>query len=52
METLGHVTMTLHTYAHVLGTTLRAAADQVDDALDLDDSDEGSEDVVESGTND
>ncbi|MEU6650323.1 DUF4232 domain-containing protein [Streptomyces sp. NPDC046900] len=47
-----HVTMTLDAHAHVLGTTLRAAADQVDDALGLDDSDEGSEDVVEPGTDD
>ncbi|MGI5138694.1 MULTISPECIES: hypothetical protein [unclassified Streptomyces] len=44
--------MTLDTHAHVLGTTLRVAADQVDDALGLDDSDEGSEDVVEPGTDD
>ncbi|MFE2018004.1 hypothetical protein ACFW9O_08110 [Streptomyces sp. NPDC059499] len=31
----GHstITMTLDTYAHVMGTTLRAAADQMDDAL-------------------
>ncbi|MFD7429073.1 tyrosine-type recombinase/integrase [Streptomyces sp. NPDC059818] len=35
METLGHstITMTLDTYAHVMGTTLRAAADRMDDAL-------------------
>lgn len=34
METLGHstITMTLDTYAHVMGTTLRAAADRMDDA--------------------
>ncbi len=34
METLGHstITMTLDTYAHVMGTTLRAAADQMDEA--------------------
>ncbi|MER7965315.1 tyrosine-type recombinase/integrase [Streptomyces ardesiacus] len=39
METLGHstITMTLDTYAHVMGTTLRAAADRMDDALGLDD---------------
>ncbi|TWV45606.1 site-specific integrase [Streptomyces misionensis] len=38
METLGHstITMTLDTYAHVMGTTLRAAADRMDDALGLD----------------
>ncbi|GAA4797022.1 tyrosine-type recombinase/integrase [Streptomyces sanyensis] len=37
METLGHstITMTLDTYAHVMGTTLRAAADRMDDALGL-----------------
>ncbi|MEY2245174.1 site-specific integrase [Streptomyces sp. BF23-18] len=35
METLGHstITMTLDTYAHVMSTTLRAAADRMDDAL-------------------
>ncbi|MFE9310362.1 tyrosine-type recombinase/integrase [Streptomyces sp. NPDC088353] len=35
METLGHstITMTLDTYAHVMGTTLRAAADRMDDML-------------------
>lgn len=35
METLGHstITMTLDTYAHVMQTTLRAAADRMDDAL-------------------
>lgn len=40
METLGHstITMTLDTYAHVMGTTLRAAADRMDDALGLDDA--------------
>ncbi|MGP3687406.1 tyrosine-type recombinase/integrase [Streptomyces sp. IBSNAI002] len=40
METLGHstITMTLDTYAHVMQTTLRAAADRMDDALGLDDS--------------
>ncbi|MFJ4486538.1 tyrosine-type recombinase/integrase [Streptomyces longwoodensis] len=39
METLGHstITMTLDTYAHVMGTTLRAAAEQMDEALGLDD---------------
>ncbi|WP_405890331.1 site-specific integrase [Streptomyces sp. NBC_00133] len=44
METLGHstITMTLDTYAHVMGTTLRAAADRMDDALRLDESDEGA----------
>ncbi|GAA4984505.1 hypothetical protein GCM10023257_24360 [Streptomyces hyderabadensis] len=45
METLGHctITMTLDTYAHVMDTTLRAAAERMDDALNLDDHDEGSE---------
>ncbi|MEU2990886.1 site-specific integrase [Streptomyces griseoincarnatus] len=45
METLGHstITMTLDTYAHVMGTTLRAAADRMDDALGLDD-DQGDAD--------
>ncbi|MFE5793538.1 tyrosine-type recombinase/integrase [Streptomyces sp. NPDC056503] len=39
METLGHgtITMTLDTYAHVMQTTLRAAADRMDDALGPDD---------------
>ncbi|MFB7593180.1 tyrosine-type recombinase/integrase [Streptomyces sp. NPDC056160] len=43
METLGHskITMTLDTYAHVRGTTLRGAADRMDDALGPDE-DEGS----------
>lgn len=42
METLGHstITMTLDTYAHVMGTTLRAAADRMDDALGLDDDED------------
>ncbi|MER7055269.1 tyrosine-type recombinase/integrase [Streptomyces sp. NPDC000351] len=41
METLGHstITMTLDTYAHVMDTTLRAAADRMDDALGPDDND-------------
>ncbi|MEU6577726.1 tyrosine-type recombinase/integrase [Streptomyces sp. NPDC046805] len=45
METLGHgtITMTLDTYAHVMGTTLQAAADRIDDALRLDEPDEKSE---------
>ncbi|MFJ2397622.1 tyrosine-type recombinase/integrase [Streptomyces sp. NPDC087843] len=35
METLGHstITMTLDTYAHVMDTTLRAAAERMDSAL-------------------
>lgn len=35
METLGHstITMTLDTYTHVMQTTLKAAADRMDDAL-------------------
>ena len=46
METLGHstITMTLDTYAHVMGTTLRAAADQMDDALGLDDDESDPKD--------
>lgn len=42
METLGHstITMTLDTYAHVMSTTLKAAADRMDDALGLDESEE------------
>lgn len=42
METLGHstITMTLDTCAHVMDTTLRAAADRMDDALGPDDNDE------------
>ncbi|MER6733614.1 tyrosine-type recombinase/integrase [Streptomyces puniciscabiei] len=44
METLGHstITMTLDTYAHVMSTTLKAAADRMDDALGLDDPGEES----------
>jgi integrase len=40
-ETLGHstITMTLDTYAHVMGKALRAAADRMDDVLGPDDSD-------------
>jgi integrase len=45
METLGHstITMTLDTYAHVMDTTLRAAAERMDDALNLDYPDEEPE---------
>ncbi|WP_329118281.1 site-specific integrase [Streptomyces sp. NBC_01353] len=46
METLGHstITMTLDTYAHVMQTTLKAAADRMDDALGRDESgEEGGE---------
>ncbi|MCW8219531.1 tyrosine-type recombinase/integrase [Streptomyces griseolus] len=48
METLGHstITMTLDTYAHVMDTTLRAAAERMDDALNLDDLDDGPEEEV------
>ncbi|MFF7544188.1 hypothetical protein ACFZCU_11230 [Streptomyces canus] len=35
--------MTLDTYAHVMDTTLRAAADQMDDELNLDEPDENSQ---------
>ncbi|MFJ3654770.1 tyrosine-type recombinase/integrase [Streptomyces nigra] len=54
METLGHstITMTLDTYAHVMDTTLRAAADRMDDALNLDEPDEKSEAVAEPDTGD
>ncbi|MGJ7415766.1 tyrosine-type recombinase/integrase [Streptomyces cinereoruber] len=49
METLGHstITMTLDTYAHVMQTTLRAAADRMDDALGGDDADVEEGDVPE-----
>ncbi|MFF4228691.1 tyrosine-type recombinase/integrase [Streptomyces sp. NPDC001820] len=42
METLGHSTiaMTLDTYAHVMQTTLRAAAIRMDDALGMEDPEE------------
>lgn len=45
METLGHstITMTLDTYAHVMDTTLRAAADRMDDALGVDEGEEGDD---------
>lgn len=44
METLGHstITMTLDIYAHVMDSTLKAAADRMDDALGLDDGHEGA----------
>lgn len=43
METLGHstITMTLDTYAHVMETTLKAAAVCMDDALGWDDREGG-----------
>ncbi|WP_329173360.1 hypothetical protein [Streptomyces sp. NBC_01477] len=45
METLGHstITMTLDTYAHVMDSTLKAAATRMDDALSLDDGEEGDD---------
>ncbi|WP_033820889.1 tyrosine-type recombinase/integrase [Kitasatospora sp. MBT63] len=47
METLGHstISMTLDTYAHVMQTTLREAADRMDDALGMatDDDPKGDE---------
>ncbi|MEU1538423.1 tyrosine-type recombinase/integrase [Actinacidiphila glaucinigra] len=48
METLGHstITMTLDTYAHVMHTTLRAAADRMDDALGLDEEEGDDGDAV------
>uniref|UniRef100_A0AAU2JPR5 Site-specific integrase n=1 Tax=Streptomyces sp. NBC_00049 TaxID=2903617 RepID=A0AAU2JPR5_9ACTN len=51
METLGHstITMTLDTYAHVMQTTLRAAADRMDDVLGFEDlAHEGDEGPEES----
>jgi integrase len=44
METLGHstITMTLDTYAHVMHTTLRAAADRMDEALGVDEEEDAS----------
>jgi integrase len=49
METLGHstITMTLDTYAHVMSTTLKAAADRMDYALGLDESDGEQEALTE-----
>lgn len=46
METLGHstITMTLDTYAHVMQTTLQAAADRMDDALGADEPEEAETD--------
>ncbi|WP_374228460.1 tyrosine-type recombinase/integrase [Streptomyces sp. CNQ085] len=43
METLGHstITMTLDTYAHVMDTTLRAAAERMEDVLGPEDGGEG-----------
>ncbi|WP_245205605.1 tyrosine-type recombinase/integrase [Kitasatospora sp. RG8] len=49
METLGHstISMTLDTYAHIMETTLREAADRMDDALGIatasDSQEEGGE---------
>lgn len=52
METLGHstITMTLDTYAHVMQTTLRAAADRMEDALGLDSLPEGGTEGPEEST--
>jgi integrase len=52
METLGHstITMTLDTYAHVMNTTLKAAADRMDDALGRDESEEESDGEQEPTT--
>jgi integrase len=54
MEMLGHstITMTLDTYAHVMDTTLRAAAECMEDALQLniDEPDEKSDGEAESDT--
>ncbi len=45
MEMLGHstITMTLDTYAHVMDTTLKAAAEQMEDALGMDEDTEEPE---------
>lgn len=45
METLGHGTITMDTYPHVMETTLREAAARMDDALRDDDkrSEEGDD---------
>lgn len=44
METLGHstITLTLNTYAHVMDTTLKAAANRLDDALGSGDEEGGA----------
>ena len=46
METLAHstITMTLDTYAHVMHTTLQAAADRMDDTLGVDEPEEAETD--------
>ncbi|MFF7675625.1 site-specific integrase [Actinacidiphila glaucinigra] len=46
METLGHSTITLDTYARVMHTALRAAADRMDDALGPDEEDGDDGDAV------
>ncbi len=50
METPGHstITMTLDTYAHVMDTTLKAAADRMDDALGSD-TEGGDQDAAADG---
>ncbi|WP_316771413.1 tyrosine-type recombinase/integrase [Streptomyces sasae] len=54
METLRHstITMTLDIYAHVMNTTLKAAADRMDDALGLDDPKEDSQEEQGPDTED
>ncbi|MFJ2722767.1 tyrosine-type recombinase/integrase [Streptomyces sp. NPDC087437] len=54
METLGHstITMTLDTYAHVMSTTLKAAADRMDDALGLYEPEEKTDGEREPDTED
>ncbi|WP_260328121.1 site-specific integrase [Streptomyces sp. Ag109_O5-1] len=54
METLGHstITMTLDTHTHVMNTTLKAAADRMDDALGTDDPKEDSQDEQGPDTED
>jgi len=45
METLGHstITMTLDTYAHGMETTLKAAAERMEEALGSEDGGEGDD---------
>ncbi|GGO46452.1 site-specific integrase [Streptomyces daqingensis] len=45
METLGHstITLTMNTYAHVMETTLKAAAERMDDTLGTEDNEEGDD---------
>ncbi|WP_336621875.1 tyrosine-type recombinase/integrase [Streptantibioticus silvisoli] len=49
LETLGHstITMTLDIYAHVMDSTLKAAAERMDDALGPDDGEDDQDDGPE-----